>query len=64
MQLNNLLLKHIQMVIQADGSLCARMTHLTECEMNGPHARFDLPEEECLLFSSTILRKYLVHDQG
>ncbi len=52
----NPLLKHVpvQTAIQADDSLRARMTHLSECEIRGPHVRFDLPAEKCVRFHSTV----------
>ncbi len=54
MQLNSQLLKHVQKVTQADDSLRARMTHLSECEITGIYARFDLPAEKCARFRPTV----------
>ena len=52
-QFNNQLLKHVQMVIQADDSLRARMKHLSQYEIKGPHTRFDIPADKSVRFSPT-----------
>jgi hypothetical protein len=52
-QLNNPLLKHVQMVIKADDSLRARMKHLSEYEIKGPLTRFDIPADKSVRFRPT-----------
>ncbi len=53
-------------VIQADDSPQARMTRLSQCEIKGPHAKFDLPAEKCVRFRPTVFlgNIYLGHYQG
>jgi hypothetical protein len=53
MQLNNPILQHVQKVVEADDSLRARMSHLSQCEISGPHRRFDLPPDKELKFCPT-----------
>ena len=50
---NNPLLKHVQKVQQADATLRARLNHLSQCEIKGPHPRFDIPAEKCIRFRPT-----------
>ena len=50
---NNPLLKHVQAVQQADTFLRARINHLSQSEVKGPHHRFDIPSEKCLRFRPT-----------
>ncbi len=47
------ILKHVQNVIQADDSLRARLTHLSQWKIKGPHPRFDIPPELTLRFPPT-----------
>ena len=54
-QENSPLLQHVQKVIQADDSLRARMNHLSQCEIKGPHPRFDIPAESCIRYRPTAL---------
>ena len=50
---NHPLLKHVQAVQQADTSLRARINHLSQSEVKGPHTRFDIPSEKSLRFRPT-----------
>ncbi len=52
-QQHNPLLKHIQAVCQADSLLRARMNHLAQGEVKGPHPRFDIPSDLLLRFRPT-----------
>ena len=47
-QLHSPLLQHVQTVIQAEYSLRARLSHLSQCEIKGQHMLFDLPPEKVL----------------
>jgi hypothetical protein len=52
-QLHSPILQHVQKVIQADDSLRARLSHLSQCEIKGPHKRFDIPPDKVLRFRPT-----------
>jgi hypothetical protein len=52
-QLHSPILQHVQKVIQADPSLRARMSHLAQSEIKGPHKRFDIPPDKVLTFRPT-----------
>ncbi len=45
-QLHSPILQHVEKVIQADDSLRACLSHLSQCEMKDPRARFDLPPDK------------------
>ena len=38
---------------QADATLRARLNHLSQCEIKGPHPQFDIPAEKCIQFRPT-----------
>ncbi len=52
-QNNDPILQHVQNVVQADDYLRARISHLSQCDIPGPHPRFDLPPDKGLKFCPT-----------
>jgi hypothetical protein len=66
-QQHNPLLKRVQVVCQADSSLRARMNHLAQCEVKGPHPQFNIPSDLSLRFrvsTNCVLGKYLINYQS
>ncbi len=43
------ILQHVQKVLHADTFLCASLSHLSQCEIEGQHSKlFDLPPDKVL----------------
>ena len=52
-QENDPSLQHVKQICQAYPTIRARLNHLSQAEVSGPHNRFDLPSDQCIRYRPT-----------